>query len=406
MHAAHPLRWLILFGVWFIYAAFGLVASSIAPLVQLIERDLGMSHAAMGSVMGAWQLVFIAAAIPCGILLDRLGSRWALLLGVLSIAASAYGRSVADDYSGLLLAVMLFGVGGPIISAGAPKVIATWFQGASRGLAMGIYITGPAIGGVLSLSLTHAWLLPLFDGDWRRIFVLWATVAGVAGLVWWLIASLPAVRPLADERHHNAQTPHRQVIVNLLADPAVRLVLLLSIGIFLISHGLNNWLPELLVMAGMNVVEAGYWAAIPTVVGIAGSLLIPRLAIPARRVIILAALCMTVVVATLLLQLHLRPFLLGGLILQGIARSSLMTVLILILVELPSVGARNAGTASGLFFAAAEVGGMLGPLGLGVLYDLSHGFSAGLALFTVIALFLVMGARRLPSLVQRSHATT
>lgn len=400
MHSAHPLRWLILFGVWFIYGAFGLIATSLAPLVQLLETDLGMSHAAMGSVMGAWQLVFIAAAVPCGILLDRLGSRWALLIGALFIAASAYGRSIAGNYGELLLAVMLFGVGGPIISAGAPKVIATWFQGASRGLAMGIYITGPAIGGVLSLTLTHSWLLPHFDGDWRRIFVLWACLASVAGLLWWLLASLPAVRLLADERHAIAHTPHRQVIVNLLEDPAVRLVLLLSVGVFLISHGLNNWLPELLVTGGMGVVEAGYWAAVPTVVGIGGSLLIPRLATPARRLPILTALCMTVVLATLLLQFQARPLLLSGLMLQGIARSSLMTVLILTLVELPSVGARNAGTASGLFFAAAEMGGMLGPLGLGVLYDLSHGFSAGLALFTAIAAVLVVGARRLRSLAQ------
>ena len=144
----HPLRWLVLFGVWLIYGAFGVIATSLAPLVARIESDLSLSHVAMGSVMGAWQLVFIAAAVPCGMLLDRLGSRWALLLGALSIAASAWGRSLAHDYVDLLLAVMLFGIGGPIISAGAPKVIASWFAGSSRGLAMGLYVTGPAIGSV------------------------------------------------------------------------------------------------------------------------------------------------------------------------------------------------------------------------------------------------------------------
>ena len=122
MTQPHPHRWLVLFGVWVIYAAFGLIASSLAPLVHRIEFDLGIGHTEMGSIMGAWQLVFIGAAIPCGFLLDRLGMRWALLIGALSIALSAWGRSVADDYVGMLIAVMLFGVGGPIISAGAPKV--------------------------------------------------------------------------------------------------------------------------------------------------------------------------------------------------------------------------------------------------------------------------------------------
>ena len=77
MTQTHSHRWLVLFGVWVIYAAFGLIATSLAPLVERIELDLDIGHTAMGSIMGAWQLVFIAAAVPCGFLRDRLGMRWA-----------------------------------------------------------------------------------------------------------------------------------------------------------------------------------------------------------------------------------------------------------------------------------------------------------------------------------------
>jgi len=140
-------RWLLLSGVWFLYAIFGLVATSLSPLVLLIESDLNLTHAQMGSIMGAWQLVYIFSAIPCGILLDRLGPRAALTIGVLLIGASVFARGYAASFTELLLAVMLFGLGGPIISAGAPKVVTEWFKGSSRGLAMGIYMTGPAIGG-------------------------------------------------------------------------------------------------------------------------------------------------------------------------------------------------------------------------------------------------------------------
>lgn len=394
--APHPARWLVLFGVWLIYCTFGLIASSLAPLVQRIETDLAMSHAAMGSVMGAWQLVFIVAAVPCGIALDRLGSRRALLLGALCIAASAWGRSAADGYAGLLAAVMLFGVGGPVISAGAPKVIADWFDGPSRGLAMGLYITGPAIGGVLSLTLTHPVLLPLFDGDWRPIFHLWAGAAAVAGGVWWLIAGLPVVRDLTAGRAAAAALPHREVLRALVRRPAVRLLLALGVGVFMLSHGLHNWLPEILVAGGMGTVEAGFWAAVPTVVGIAGALVIPRLATPARRIAILATLTVSLLLATVLLQVEVRGLVLLGLVLQGLARSTLMTVLILVLVELPRVDARSAGTATGLFFAAAECGGMLGPLGIGVLYDWTHGFAAGLDGFALIALAMLAGVSLLP----------
>ena len=392
------MRWLVLFGVWSIYCTFGLVVTSLAPLVKLIEHDLAMSHAEMGTVMGAWQLVYIAAALPCGILLDRLGSRWALLLGALCVAASAYFRSQADSFAGLLAAVMLFGIGGPIVSAGAPKVITHWFQGQSRGLAMGIYITGPAVGGVVSLTLTHGWLLPYFEQDWRKILALWGALAALSGVLWFALASLPGIRPIADERQSSAHTPHRQLVLGLLARPAVRLVLAMAVGVFLIGHALSNWLPEMLVHGGMSPVAAGYWSAIPTIIGIIGSLSIPRLAIPARRFRILALLCGAMLLASLLLQFSAPTLLLPGLILQGIARSTLTTVLVLILVELPDIGARHAGMASGLFFGAGEIGGMLGPLILGVLYDATHGFATGLLLFTLIALGLMVNVRRLRAL--------
>ncbi|MFT4560275.1 MAG: CP family cyanate transporter-like MFS transporter [Gammaproteobacteria bacterium] len=398
MAQPHPQRWLVLLGVWVIYAAFGLIATSLAPLVDRIELDLDIGHTAMGSIMGAWQLVFIAAAIPCGFLLDRLGMRWALLLGALSIAASAWGRSIADDYLGMLLAVMIFGIGGPIISAGAPKVIANWFEGSSRGFAMGIYVTGPSIGGICSLSLTHPYFLPLFNNEWRPLFVLWAAVAVAAGIVWWLLASLPSIREQTDRIHDEAPLPHRRVIASLLAEPAVRVILWMSVGVFMISHGLMNWLPQLLVNYDMSHELAGYWATIPTIVGIVAALTIPRLATPKRRFLILAGLCSALLLATLALQFESRSVLFAGLMLQGTARATIMTVLVLTLVELPGVGDRYAGTAAGLFFAAAEFGGMLGPLAIGMLYDFTGGFTAGLAICTSITAGLLFGARRLSAM--------
>lgn len=393
-------RWWVLAGVWLLYAAFGLVSTSLAPLVQLIEADLDMNHAAMGSVMGAWQLVYIFSAVPSGILLDRLGARRALCVGAVAIGASALGRAFADDYWGLLLAVMLFGIGGPIVSAGAPKVITRWFTGSSRGLAMGIYMTGPAIGGVVSLMGTHSVLLPLFEGSWRAVFQLWAGVAFAAGLVWWWLARDEDIVDL-DGGAAAAAVPRGETLRTLLRESAVRVVLLMSVGVFLINHGLNNWLPELLRSGGMSIVEAGYWAAIPTLVGIVGSLAIPRLATPARRFHILFVLCLCAMLASLLLLAQSTTLMLLGLLLQGIARSALMTVLVLTLVELPGIGDRHAGTASGLFFSAAEVGGVLGPLGLGALYDLSGGFTLGLSTLAVIAAGLALGSRRLEHLAQR-----
>ncbi|MGD9602364.1 MAG: CynX/NimT family MFS transporter [Gammaproteobacteria bacterium] len=395
MPSPSPHRWLVLSGVWLIYCTFGLVAMGLAPIIGTVERDLGMSHTAMGGVLGAWQLVYIGAALPCGVLLDRLGSRHALLLGALCIAASSWGRGSAQSFGELLAAVMLFGLGGPIVSAGAPKVITAWFHGAERGLAMGIYVTGPSVGAIVSLTATHPWLLPACGGNWRRLLAAHAVAALLAGFAWWGIASLSAIRPLADARSGHDHVPHRARVFELLEDPVIRLILAMAVGVFLIGHAMSNWLPELLMRHGLPPAAAGYWAALPIAVGIAGSLTIPRFAIPARRFRILVLLCGALLGASLLIQFDAPSLLFPGLVLQGIARATLTTVLVLTLVELPQVGTRHAGLATGLFFGAGEIGGMAGPWLLGALYDLTGGFTVGLACFSGLSLALIAGARRL-----------
>jgi cyanate permease len=148
----------------------------------------------------------------------------------------------------------------------------------------------------------------------------------------------------------------------------------------------------------MTASEAGYWATIPTAVGIAGALLIPRFATPARRFVILAVLALLAAASTVMLHATPGPLLVIGLVVQGIARSSLMTVAMLALVETRGVGERHAGVAGGLFFSAAEVGGAGGPIVLGALYDATGGFDAGLWLLTALAMLLLLGALRLRSI--------
>lgn len=402
------MRWLLLAGLWLCYFSFGVIAASLAPLVALIQTELELSHSAMGSIMGAWQFVYIGAAIPAGILLDRLGGRSALLIGIAFIALSAFGRAWADDYWQLLIAVMLFGIGGPIISSGAPKVVTGIFEGSQRGLAMGIYMTGPTLGGIVALTLTHSVLLPAFDQSWRAILTLWGVVALISGAIWFAIASWAGSRvsgftPNAESVSAGAGS--RPNISTLIAIPGVPLVLVMSVGVFLINHGLNNWLPEMLRSSGMSVTEAGYWAALPMLIGILGSLTIPRLATPERRFLILGTLCVAAAVSSFLLTLGEGSATTIGLLVQGLVRSSLMTVLILTLVELPGMRPEQAGTASGLFFSAAEIGGVLGPLGLGLIYDMTQGFNAGLYALTAVSVLMTLGTLRLVRLVRQSPAS-
>ena len=391
MHTSNTLtnKFLLLLGVWLLYGSFGLIATSLAPIAEIVIEDLAMTHGEMGLIMGAWQLVYIFSAVPAGMLLDRIGTKKALAIGGSLIALSAFARTGANDFSELLGAVMLFGLGGPIISAGAPKAIVSAFEGSARGLAMGIYMTGPAIGAIVSLTLTNSFLLPVFEGDWRNVMLLWSFFAVSATAFWFFLP-----QSSEEESKDKLETKENQIeiVFELIKKPAVILVLILSACVFTFNHGLNNWLPELLKSHGFSSIFSGYLAALPIFVGIIGSLVIPRLAIPTRRFKILFLLCFAAFLSSLLLQFVSLDVLVPGLILQGLARASLMTVLILTLVELPEIGEKRAGTASGMFFSAAEMGGLLGPLTLGILYDPSLGFSSGLIFLSVISGFMIIGA--------------
>ena len=385
-----PYRWVMLAGVWIIYCCFGMVVTSLAPLVNDIVRDLRISLSQMGGILGAWQFIYLLAALPLGIAIDRFGLRLCLTLSAVIIALSAIARGFAQDGLTLWLAVAFFGLGGPLISIGAPKVIASWFGSKERGLAMGIYMTGPSLGGIASLSLTNSVLMPLVDHEWPKVFFILGGVAVLGAITWLLINAVPASRLASQRDVHSQRQNTLQVFKQLLREPLVLIILLMSIGIFILNHGIANWLPAILISTGMSASKAGFWASIPTIAGVIASLTIPALAKPHRRFLILTSLFASMLLAILLIIHTSGELLLFGLILQGLARSTMMTIAILILMESPQVGAKNIGVAAGLFFTAAEIGGVLGPLGIGMLADHYGGFDPALWTLCAICLLLII----------------
>lgn len=386
--ADHPYRWAVLAGVWLAYFSFGLMTVTIAPLVRVIGTDLGLSHSRMGIVLGAWQMTFVAAAIPCGILLERIGTRRAILLALIVFAVSGVLRSAAVGHVSLFLAVTMFGLGAPMISIGSPKLISQWFQGRDRGLAMGIYVSGPFLGNITGLSMTNGALMPLFNGNWRFVMLAYAGFIVVTSMAWLTITAHPEFS--AAERCLAAEKREKQVdtFKRLIGVPAVRIVLLMVFGIFIFNHTLTNWLPEILQSRGLDAATAGYWASTPTAVAILSALTIPRFATPERRIRILFGLFVLAGVATLLLHIEPGSLLAGGLVCQGLARGAMMTVTILTLLEIPGVGTKRAGMAGSLFFSTAEFGGVVGPMSMGVISDFA-GFDVALNVLSGICAVLI-----------------
>ena len=383
-----PARWLMLALVWSLYACFGLTQGSIPPLVGPVVEDLGMTYGQMGVVLGIWQLVYIGTSSPLGTLVDRWGVRRSMAAGLALILLSLVLRGLAVDFYTLLLAVALFGVGGPIISIGSPKVVALWFQGRERGLAAGAYTTGPIAGNAIAL-MTAAGVRTL-TGTWRGIAPVYGGLLMGVMAAWWLLAREAHSAGDRPEEATAARMPGRQVLGRLLGIANVRTVLLLSVGTFLLNHGLGAWLPTVLQEGGMSLSESGQWAAAGTAAGVVGLLMMPVLGRRGARVPALSALFLVTAAANVGLVTLSGPALIAVVLLSNVARGPMMPLMMLVLMETEGVGAAFMGAAAGLFFATAEIGGFGGPFLLGVLRDATGALTSGVLALAGVAVVMAL----------------
>ena len=96
-------RWIMLFLLWLLYIAFGLVARSITPLITPILNDLHMTYSQMGFILGSWQLTYIMVALMAGAILDR----WGVRKSIMGILVDVTGTFMAGT---IFLAVLCIGI--------------------------------------------------------------------------------------------------------------------------------------------------------------------------------------------------------------------------------------------------------------------------------------------------------
>jgi cyanate permease len=198
------------------------------------------------------------------------------------------------------------------------------------------------------------------------------------GLVWFVLARDVQPSGEREQRPGTTLASSFKTFPVLLRIRVVQIVLAMSVGSFLFNHSLNNWLPEILRAGSMTAARASFWATVPMIVGIGATLVIPRLATPRRRLLLLVGMLCAAGASAVIVGTSTGGLLIVGLVLAGIAATGVMPIIMLVLMDAPQVGPQRMGAAGGLFFTAGEVGGVMGPLMLGVVTDLTGGFLGGL----------------------------
>ena len=138
-------------------------------------------------ILGTVSVVFIFSyalgQAIFGKIFDWIGTRFGFVLsiGVWSVATAAH--AFAQGVLSFSIFRSILGIAEAGNWPGAAKANAEWFPVSERALAQGIFNSGAAIGGIISIPLIA--YLAIFL-DWKLIFVL----VGVVGLIWlvpWLV---------------------------------------------------------------------------------------------------------------------------------------------------------------------------------------------------------------------------
>ncbi|MGL3104747.1 MFS transporter [Bradyrhizobium sp. BR 1432] len=162
-----------------------------------LSADLDLDAANLGLLTSVYFLVFAGAQIPIGTLLDRFGPRriQSALLLVAGGGAALFGA--ARDFTELLAARAMIGVGVSAAAMAGLKAIVTWFPRERVTLVNGYMMMLGALGAVTATAPTE-WLLE-YTG-WRGLFgfLALATFAS-ALLIFWAVPDIarPHVTQLA-----------------------------------------------------------------------------------------------------------------------------------------------------------------------------------------------------------------
>jgi MFS family permease len=372
-------RWRILAALTFARTAMGFQFQSVATVAPFLTRDLGLDKVQLGWLIGLYLLPGIVIAMPGGLLGARFGDRRITVAGLGLMVLGGLWFAFSGSYAEANGARLVCGTGAVMLNVLLTKMVADWFDGRERLLAMSILVNAWPIGIGIALLV----LGPLAElAGWH-----WAIVCTSA------FAALGCVSVLAFYRPPAAYAPPASAGLGLATiNPTEwRLLLLASFPWLLFNAAYQivvSFLPSFFLENGLGIARSGATAALNTALIIvsvqAGGVVLKR----ARRPDLM---CHAAIIAWCMFLWMLSggsaPLLwivLGGLV-AGLPAGAF--------VNLPSEFLRpeSRGAGLGVFFTIYYLGCALLPSVAGAVYDYTGSARATLWLAAVLAFACVPG---------------
>lgn len=158
--------------------------SALSIANSAIRDELGLTAAQMGILLSSFSLAYAIAQLPVGALLDRIGSRIMLAIGMFVWSVAQLAGGLVHTLHHFVITRIFLGIGeAPQFPAGA-KVVSEWFNAKERGAPTGIFVASSTIGPAIAPPILTVMMLAL---GWRQMFIVMGVLGIIVAVGWYLL---------------------------------------------------------------------------------------------------------------------------------------------------------------------------------------------------------------------------
>lgn len=345
---------------------------AVSPLLTEIQATFGLSSAGVGLLSTLPLLCFGLLAPLAPRLVHHFGSGVVLLGCLFTLLVGVLVRSL-PTLAGLILGTLLIGIGVAIANVPMPGILKQSFPG-HVGIMVGLYTMMLSAGSALAAGTTVP-LYRVLGRNWHLAVGFWALPVALAIVLW-----LPS-RALG--RRAPSVVPRRPVSGLWRSSVAWSLTIFMGLQ-SLEFYAIVTWLPTIFRNRGTPSETAGFLLALVSIVGMLGAFVAPWIAhkmTDQRLGVAIGAGATALGIAGLLVDPHHLNVLWAVLLGWG-QGSSIGLALMMIVVR--ALSRDEAMALSGMVQGFGYLIASVGPVLIGGLFDISHGWSVPLIVLLVL----------------------
>jgi sugar phosphate permease len=254
---------------------------TLAVANPMIRAELGLSLGQMGLLLSAFLWIYAVCQLPIGGLVDRIGPRRLLGIGLVVWSLAQMAGGLASSFGFFIVARAVLGIGEAPQFPSAARVVSNWFPLRSRGTPTGIYNAASPLGSALA-PLCLSFVVVSFN--WRWAFIATGMLGLVVAVIWFALYRDPdksqmteAERRYLDEGSQSAgEVPSKLTFAEwrgLFSYATTWGMLIGFFGSVYLNWVYLTWLPGYLTIERhMSLIHTGFAASVPFLCGIVGSL--------------------------------------------------------------------------------------------------------------------------------------